>query len=82
MLNAIEREGMLPYQMEIVLMVLLAKPQGGHRPIAILPAPHRLWMKIRRPLCEDWEKKRHRPFFAMAEGQEPGDSVWRSAVLK
>ena len=26
MLNAIEQEGMLPYQMEIVLMVLLAKP--------------------------------------------------------
>ena len=75
MLNAIEREGMLPYQMEIVLMVLLAKPQGGHRPIAILSALYRLWMKIRRPLCDDWEKKWHRPFFAMAEGQEPGDSV-------
>ncbi len=39
-------------------------------------------MKIRRPLCEDWEKKWHRPFLAMAEGQEPGDSIWRSAVLK
>ena len=60
-LNCMEDTGQLPFQIEIVLMVLLAKPQGGYRPIAILPALYRLWMKIRRPHCEAWEKKGHRP---------------------
>ncbi len=82
LLNVMEGTGQLPYQLEIFLMVLLAKPQGGYRPIAILPALHRLWMKIRRPHSEAWEQKWHRSFFAMAEGQEPGDTAWRSDVKK
>ena len=70
-LNMIENKGELPSQAEVILTVLLAKPQGGFRPIAILPSIYRLWMKSRRPYCEQWERDWHRPFFAMVEGQEP-----------
>ncbi len=72
-LNVIESSGELPSQVEVIFTVLLAKPQGGFRPIAILPPVCRLWMKIRRHYCEravgarwaqahfsPWQKGKHR----------------------
>ena len=81
-MNLIENTGELPNQLEVILTVLLAKPQGGFRPIAILPAVCRSWMKIRRPTASRGSEMGTGPFFAMAEGQAPGDSVWRSAIKK
>jgi len=81
-MDMMERQGRMPPQTEVLLMVMLSKPQGGVRPICMFPAIYRVWMKIRRPHCDMWETKWHRPFFTMGEGQEPGDTVWRSAVRK
>jgi ribonuclease HI len=79
-MNTMEKLGRMPPQTEQLMIMLLAKPQGGYRPIGIFPSIYRLWMKIRRPICAEWERRWHRPFFGMAEGREPGDSVWRTAI--
>ncbi len=80
--NIIEREGDLPNQMDVILTVLLAKPLGGFRLIALLPPLYRLWMKIGKPFCEQSELKWQRSFCAMAEVEAPADTVWRSAIKK
>ena len=43
-----ERAGKWPAGIGIVLTALLPKPDGGYRPIGLLPTESRLWMRARR----------------------------------
>ena len=43
-----EREGRWPHLVGIVVVVLLPKPDGGFRPIGLLPFLPRVWMRARR----------------------------------
>ena len=38
-------------------MVLLPKPDGGHRPIGLLPTVIRVWMRARAEHAIDWEAR-------------------------
>ena len=76
-----ERVGLWPTQISQLLVVLLPKVPGpGWRPIGILPSFYRLWMKIRRGLCSQWEHQHDRAFFAMGAHRKVTDPVWRQAV--
>ena len=38
------------------IIVLMGKPAGGVRPIALMAMIYRLWTKIRRPYIVQWER--------------------------
>ena len=78
--EAVERQGALPGQLRFMLIVLLAKPAGGWRPIAVFCSLYRLWAKCRQSLAAAWEASAERPFFAASRGRSPTDPMWRYAV--
>ena len=55
LLNCIEQEMAWPIQVLYNFVVLMGKPTGGTRPIALMPMIYRIWTKIRRPLISRWE---------------------------
>lgn len=60
LLEAIEIGGVMPPQVRMTLVALIAKLTGGHRPIGIFLALHRLGGKARREVCAAWEAKHER----------------------
>eukprot|EP00973_Karenia_brevis_P066201 9200998-Karenia_brevis.AAC.1 len=34
----------------------MGKPQGGTRPIALMPMLYRVWSKVRKPYIQKWER--------------------------
>ena len=46
--NNVERCGAWPKQILMNIIVLMGKPTGGVRPIALMPMAYRLWTKVRR----------------------------------
>ena len=40
---------------QLVVIVLIPKTDGGQRPIGLLPAAIRLWMRARSPQLRRWE---------------------------
>ena len=42
--------------MALVLIVLLPKGDGGHRPIGLFPTVVRVWMKARAEVAREWEE--------------------------
>eukprot|EP00972_Heterocapsa_arctica_P066002 9738258-Heterocapsa_arctica.AAC.1 len=46
--EVIEACGTLPSQVQALLFVLLPKPKGGMRPIALFRSLFRLWSRVRR----------------------------------
>ena len=46
-LTQLESEGRWAEDMDLVLIVLLAKPCGGRRPIGLMPTTVRLWSRVR-----------------------------------
>ena len=54
LLDRCEEQGMWPWQCLANSIVLLGKPDGGERPIGLLPFLVRLYIRIRRPLAKQW----------------------------
>ena len=52
-----ERTGQWPDEAGLVVVVLLPKPDGGFRPIGLLPFLPRVWMRVRRDVAQEWERK-------------------------
>ncbi len=75
--QAVEITGRWPRQLRLVMTALLPKPKGGYRPIGILPAPYRLWAKIRRRWTDQWELENARSYLSSAKGNGSLDTLWR-----
>ena len=58
---AMEAERTWSFDLLRVLIVFLAKPAGGERPIALMPMLMRLWDRTRRGVLQQWckEKAQH-----------------------
>ena len=54
-LNVIEDSRAWPGYTYYNIIVLMGKPNGGIRPIALMAMIYRLWTKIRRPYIVLWE---------------------------
>ena len=76
-LNKSEEETMWPDHCLVNIIVLMGKPAGGCRPIALMPMIYRLWTKCRRPYMRSWEILRKGPWDAAVRGS----SALRAAVL-
>ncbi len=78
--SAVERCGVWPRQVSLVVAILLPKPAGGFRPIGLAPAVYRLWSKARRATTDEWERRHPRPYFGASAGNGPIDTLWRMAA--
>ena len=78
----IEEIGQFPLQISRLLFVLLDKPKGGKRLIALFCWLFRLWSPVRKrhPEVEVWQRRCDRPFYAMGKGRSLETIVWRQAV--
>ncbi len=74
---AVERAGIWPRQVSLIVAALLPKPAGGFRPIGMAPAIYRLWAKARRSYGDEWEQRHHRSYFSATKGNGPVDTLWR-----
>eukprot|EP00959_Pyramimonas_sp_CCMP1952_P430272 9012151-Pyramimonas_sp.AAC.1 len=63
-----------------VHILLLGKPAGGFRPIALLPSLCRLYMKVRAVHLRRWAAEHTRPFFALGQGKCTVDVAARTMV--
>ena len=81
LLEAVEKAGHLPRQVELVMIALLPKASGGWRPIGLFPGIYRLWGRCRRPWAVAWERAHDRHYYAAGQHTGAGDVVWRQAVL-
>ena len=59
------------------LIVLMGKPTGGTRPIALVPMIYRPWTKVRRQYIDVWEATWAGPWDAAVEGS----TTLRAALL-
>ena len=55
LLNDVEQRLTWPAHIYYNLIILIGKPAGGTRPIALMAMIYRLWTKIRRPEIDAWE---------------------------
>ena len=73
----IEKTGAWPTHTLINVIVLMGKPNGGVRPIALMPMLYRLWTKCRKPEIQKWEELHRGPWDAAVKGS----SALRSAIF-
>ena len=75
-----EITGLVPRQVENIILAMIGKPRGGYRPIALFAAFCRIWARCRAHYVKAWQISFDRPFFACAKGRAPYDTVWRQAI--
>jgi len=79
LLMAIELLGCWPEAVDLVLIVLLPKPDGGRRPIGLFPSVIRLWMRARSWVAKAWEAANPRPGVFGGTGMGAQRAAWESA---
>ena len=79
LLNLVEEEGKWPDEIDPVVIVLLAKSDGGHRPIGLFPTLVRLWMRVRTASTRAWERKVHSPDLYGGKGMGAQRAAWLEA---
>eukprot|EP00973_Karenia_brevis_P044686 6187340-Karenia_brevis.AAC.1 len=55
----------------------MGKPQGGTRPIALMPMLYRIWTKVTKLYIPEWDRANAGPWDAAAEGS----SALRAALI-
>ncbi len=78
-LLAAERIGRWPQAIALVLISLLPKPDGGLRPIGLMPMVIRLWSRTRRIVAQRWEAAWSRPYFYAGPRKGALVASWRQA---
>lgn len=63
-----------------VIVVLLPKPDGGFRPIGLLPFLPRVWMRCRRDVAKDWEARCNREFLYAGTGKGSTIAAWKQSA--
>jgi hypothetical protein len=69
LLRRCEIEGNWPLAVRLVVVVLLPKPDGGFRPIGLLPLLPRIWMRARRDAAQEWERNNARCYLYAGEAK-------------
>ena len=74
-----EKTGTWQEAVELVIIVLPHKPDGGFRPIGLLPMLTRLWMRARRSVCIKWERMQHRPYLYGGRAMGADVAAWHQS---
>ena len=80
LLMAMERQGIAPEQVQVLLIVFLDKPDGGKRPIGLLASILRIWGKLRRSYANEWERDNARSYFWGGAAKGAEQCVWHQAL--
>ena len=80
LLELVEEGKVWPNQMRDIDLLRIAKESGGHRLIGILPTLYRLWGKIRRPACVQWEGDHNDGSDFAVTGQSAQKAAWDFAL--
>ena len=72
--------GVWPESMGVGIIVLLAKADGGWRPIGLLPHLVRTWMRVRRDVAKDWESHCNRKYLYAGVGKGSTVAAWKQAA--
>ena len=75
-----ERSGRWPSAIDLVVIVLLPKAEGGWRPIGLLPFLPRIWMRVRRPVTLQWEQAQSRPYLYAGAAKGATVAAWKQAA--
>ena len=75
-----ERHGCWSVKVGCVIVVLLPKPDGGFRPIGLIPCLPRVWMRCRRDTAKAWEVKAERSFLYAGAGKGSTIAAWKQAA--
>ena len=70
-----ETTGEWPAAVDIVIIAVLPKSDGGLRPIGLIPFLVRIWCRARKEVTTQWEKLSHHPF--LYAGKSMGADVGR-----
>ncbi len=72
--------GEWPAAVAMIVIVLLPKPDGGRRPIGLLPFLPRVWMRARREIVFSWELEHDRPYLYAGPAKGAQVATWRQAA--
>ena len=75
-----EKEGRWPKTIELVIICLLPKTDGGFRPIGLLPVLPRIWMRTRRNVTSAWERRNDRCYLYAGEGKGAQVAAWQQSA--
>ena len=76
LLNYISRHRHWPRQVKLLVYFLLAKPEGGTRPIGLLPSLGRTSERLHAGVAEDWERQHGRKYDWALQGKSSEVSAW------
>ncbi|CAK0833333.1 unnamed protein product, partial [Prorocentrum cordatum] len=72
--------GTWPTCVGVVLICLLPKPDGGRRPIGLLPSVIRWWMRARLDVVRAWQPAHDRLFFYAGPRRGAEVAAWKQAA--
>eukprot|EP00959_Pyramimonas_sp_CCMP1952_P425491 8913055-Pyramimonas_sp.AAC.1 len=64
-----------PWDTQLAHIVLLSKPTGGFRPIALLHSLYRVWSRARVLEVQAWAAAAPRPYFFLGQGKGTLDAA-------
>ena len=79
LLSKAEDAGSWDETLSLVLIVLLPKDDGGHRPIGLFPSVIRIWMRARSAVAREWERETAGPEFFGCKGMGAQRAAWGAA---
>ena len=77
----VERTLAWPPQVYFNYIALLSKPDGGERPIGLMPMLYRVWLRARRPALAEWEEARAGFWDTAVKGSSALQAGLRRALL-
>ena len=81
LLVAFEALGHWAHALDLVLIVLLPKTDGGLRPIGLFPTIVRLWMRARIGVARAWEATNSLPSLFGSAGMGAQRASWEAAFM-
>ena len=75
-----EKTGNWPEAVQLVIIVLLPKSDGGFRPIGLIPWLPRIWMRARRDVATSWERQHDRPLLYAGPAKGADVAAWKQAA--
>ena len=81
LLNLAEETGTWPSAVATALVHLIPKPDGGRRPIGILPSIVRIWERCRKTHVQRWMRENKRDFDWATQGRSAEMAAWHQSIM-